>query len=172
MYTWRYLGEKCIDLAKLCDYNLTLLDLGLSNINGHDVLRQLWVGRMETSILIVSGGADTENKMKGLGSGTDDYLTIPLHLDELSARSHGVVRRSKGHSQSTTITDEIEVALDSKLVSFYGHPVYLTGKEHQMLEQLSLRKSTNLEKEMFLNNLYSGMDESGLKLIDVFICKL
>ena len=82
------------------------------------------------------------------------------------------MRRSKGHPQSTTTTDEIEVILDSKLVSFYGNPVYLTGKEYQMLELLSLRKGTNLEKEMFLNYLYSGMDESGLKFIDVFICKL
>ena len=48
----------------------------------------------------------------------------------------------------------------------------MTGKEYQMLELLSLRKGTNLEKEMFLNYLYSGMDESGLKFIDVFICKL
>ena len=110
--------------------------------------------------------------MKSLGSGADDYLTKPFHLDELSERSHATMRRSKGHPQSTTTTDEIEVILDSKLVSFYGNPVYLTGKEYQMLELLSLRKGTNLEKEMFLNYLYSGMDEWGLKFIDVFICKL
>ncbi|MDA7454857.1 response regulator transcription factor [Planktomarina temperata] len=166
------LGEEGIDLAKLYDYDLILLDLVLPDINGHDVLRQLRVARIDTPILILSGETDTENKMRGFGSGADDYLTKPFHREELIARIHAIIRRSKGHSQSIIKTGDIEVNLAGKTVEVRGNTVHLTGKEYQMLELLSLRKGTTLTKEMFLNHLYGGMDEPELKIIDVFICKL
>ncbi|MDA8784201.1 response regulator transcription factor [Planktomarina temperata] len=166
------LGEEGIDLAKLYDYDLILLDLVLPDINGHDVLRQLRIARIDTPILILSGETDTENKMRGFGSGADDYLTKPFHREELIARIHAIIRRSKGHSQSIIKTGDIEVNLDGKTVEVRGNTVHLTGKEYQMLELLSLRKGTTLTKEMFLNHLYGGMDEPELKIIDVFICKL
>ncbi|MDA9940539.1 response regulator transcription factor [Planktomarina temperata] len=166
------LGEEGIDLAKLYDYDLILLDLVLPDINGHDVLRQLRVAQIDTPILILSGETDTENKMRGFGSGADDYLTKPFHREELIARIHAIIRRSKGHSQSIIKTGDIEVNLDGKTVEVRGNTVHLTGKEYQILELLSLRKGTTLTKEMFLNHLYGGMDEPELKIIDVFICKL
>jgi len=166
------LGEEGIDLAKLYDYDLILLDLVLPDINGHDVLRQLRVALIDTPILVLSGETDTENKMRGFGSWADDYLTKPFHREELIARIHAIIRRSKGHSQSIIKTGDIEVNLDGKTVEVRGNTVHLTGKEYQMLELLSLRKGTTLTKEMFLNHLYGGMDEPELKIIDVFICKL
>ncbi|MGR3615808.1 MAG: response regulator transcription factor CtrA [Paracoccaceae bacterium] len=166
------LGEEGIDLAKLYDYDLILLDLNLPDMHGHDVLRQLRLARIDTPILILSGDDNTENKIKGFGFGADDFLTKPFHRDELVARIHAIIRRSKGHSQSIINTGRIAVNLDAKTVSVDGQPVHLTGKEYQMLELLSLRKGTTLTKEMFLNHLYGGMDEPELKIIDVFICKL
>jgi two-component system cell cycle response regulator CtrA len=166
------LGEEGIDLANLYDYDLILLDLVLPDINGHDVLRQLRVARIDTPISSLSGETDTENKMRGFGSGADDYLTKPFHREELIARIHAIIRRSKGHSQSIIKTGDIEVNLDGKTVEVRGNAVHLTGKEYQMLELLSLRKGTTLTKEMFLNQVYGGMDEPKLKIIDVFICKL
>ncbi|WP_298499704.1 response regulator transcription factor CtrA [uncultured Maritimibacter sp.] len=166
------LGEEGIDLAKLYDYDLILLDLNLPDMNGHEVLRQLRLARVETPILILSGADDTENKLKGFGFGADDYMTKPFHRDELVARIHAIIRRSKGHSQSVIHTGRVAVNLDAKSVEADGKPVHLTGKEYQILELLSLRKGTTLTKEMFLNHLYGGMDEPELKIIDVFICKL
>ncbi len=166
------LGEDGIDLAKLYDYDLILLDLNLPDMSGHEVLRQLRLARIETPILILSGSDDTESKIKGFGFGADDYLTKPFHREELVARIHAIIRRSKGHSQSVIRTGKVEVNLDAKTVGVDGTSVHLTGKEYQMLELLSLRKGTTLTKEMFLNHLYGGMDEPELKIIDVFICKL
>ncbi|TCP63404.1 winged helix family two component transcriptional regulator [Rhodovulum bhavnagarense] len=166
------LGEEGIDLAKLYDYDLILLDLNLPDMNGHDVLRQLRLARIDTPILILSGEGDTDNKIKGFGFGADDYLTKPFHREELVARIHAIIRRSKGHAQSVIHTGRIAVNLDAKTVEVDGTAVHLTGKEYQMLELLSLRKGTTLTKEMFLNHLYGGMDEPELKIIDVFICKL
>ena len=166
------LGEEGIDLAKLYDYDLIVLDLNLPDMNGLEVLRQLRLSKIDTPILILSGADDTENKIKGFGSGADDYMTKPFQRDELIARIHAIVRRSKGHSQSMIQTGKISVNLDAKTVQAEGKSVHLTGKEYQMLELLSLRKGTTLTKEMFLNHLYGGMDEPELKIIDVFICKL
>ncbi len=166
------LGEEGIDLAKLYDYDLILLDLNLPDMTGHEVLRQLRLARVDTPILILSGDDATESKLKGFGFGADDYMTKPFHREELVARIHAIIRRSKGHSQSVIRTGRIAVNLDAKTVDVGGTPVHLTGKEYQMLELLSLRKGTTLTKEMFLNHLYGGMDEPELKIIDVFICKL
>jgi len=122
--------------------------------------------------LILSGSAEAEDKIKGFGFGADDYLTKPFLREELIARIHAIIRRSKGHSQSIIQTGGVAVNLDAKTVEVSGQTVHLTGKEYQMLELLSLRKGTTLTKEMFLNHLYGGMDEPELKIIDVFICKL
>jgi len=120
----------------------------------------------------LTGESGTESKLRGFGFGADDYMTKPFHRDELVARIHAIIRRSKGHSQSIINTGQISVNLDAKTVDVGGMPVHLTGKEYQVLELLSLRKGTTLTKEMFLNHLYGGMDEPELKIIDVFICKL
>ena len=166
------LGEEGIDLAKLYDYDLILLDINLPDMNGLEVLRQIRLARIDTPILILSGDDGTESKLKGFGFGADDYLTKPFHREELVARIHAIIRRSKGHAQSVIKTGDVNVNLDAKTVDVSGTTVHLTGKEYQMLELLSLRKGTTLTKEMFLNHLYGGMDEPELKIIDVFICKL
>jgi two-component system, cell cycle response regulator CtrA len=166
------LGEEGIDLGKLYDHDIILLDLNLPDMSGFEVVRSLRVSKVKTPILILSGLASILDKVKGLGIGADDYLTKPFHKDELVARIHAIVRRSKGHAQSVIRIGELVVNLDTRTVEVNGARVNLTGKEYQMLELLSLRKGTPLTKEMFLNHLYGGMDEPEPKIIDVFICKL
>ena len=166
------LGEEGVDLGKLYDYDIILLDLNLPDMSGYEVLRTLRVAKVKTPILILSGLAGIEDKVRGLGFGADDYMTKPFHKDELVARIHAIVRRSKGHAQSVITTGDLTVNLDTKTVEVNAQRVHLTGKEYQMLELLSLRKGTTLTKEMFLNHLYGGMDEPELKIIDVFVCKL
>jgi two-component system cell cycle response regulator CtrA len=166
------LGEEGADLGKVYDHDIILLDLNLPDMSGFEVLRSLRLSKVKTPILILSGLAGTEDKVKGLGIGADDYLTKPFHKDELVARIHALVRRSKGHARSMIQTGELVVDLDTKTVEVNGTRVHLTGKEYQMLELLSLRKGIPLSKEMFLNHLYGGMDEPEPKIIDVFVCKL
>src|SRR3979490_1006410 len=184
------LGEEGIDLGKLYDYDIILLDLNLPDMSGFEVLRSLRVSKVKTPILILTGLGGIEDKVRGLGFGADDYMTKPFHKDELIARIHAIVRRSKGHAQSVINTGDLTVNPDQKTVEVAGARVHLTGKEYQMLELLSLRKGTTLTKEMFLNHLhgrthepaltmkvlrtrlYGGVGEPELKISDVFICKL
>ncbi len=166
------LGEEGLDLGKIYDYDIIVLDLNLPDMHGYDVLKKLRVAKVQTPILILSGMAEPDDKVRGLGFGADDYMTKPFDKRELVARIHAIVRRSKGHAQSIIRTGKLAVNLDSRAVEVEGQRLHLTGKEYAMLELLSLRKGTTLTKEMFLNHLYGGMDEPELKIIDVFICKL
>ena len=166
------LGEDGLEIGKLYDYDIIILDLMLPDIDGYEVLRRLRAARVATPVLILSGLSETEQKIKGLSTGADDYLTKPFDKRELIARIHAVVRRSKGHSESVIRTGKLTINLDTGTVEVDGQPLHLTGKEYGILQLLSLRKGTTLTKEMFLNHLYGGMDEPELKIIDVFICKL
>ena len=166
------LGEDGLEIGKLYDYDIIILDLMLPDIDGYEVLRRLRDARVVTPILILSGLGDTDAKLKGLTTGADDYLVKPFDKRELIARIHAIVRRSQGHSDSVIRTGKLAVNLDAHTVEASGQPFHLTGKEYGILELLSLRKGTTLTKEMFLNHLYGGMDEPELKIIDVFVCKL
>lgn len=166
------LGEDGLEIGKIYDYDLIILDLMLPDMDGYEVLRRLRSSKVRTPILILSGLSEPDQKVKGLGFGADDYLTKPFDKGELVARIQAIVRRSKGYSESIIRTGKIAVNLDTRTVEVNGQPLHLTGKEYGILELLSLRKGTTLTKEMFLNHLYGGMDEPELKIIDVFVCKL
>ncbi len=165
-------GEDGLEIGKLYDYDIILLDLMLPDITGYEVLRRLRNAKIKTPILILSGLSGLDDKIKGLGFGADDYLTKPFDKRELIARIQAVVRRAKGHPSSEIRTGKMVVNLDSHTVTIDNKPVRLTGKEYAILELLCLRKGATLSKEMFLNHLYDGMDEPTMKIIDVFVCKL
>ena len=144
----------------------------LPDIDGYEVLLRLRSAKVKIPILILSGLSGSEQKIKSLGFGADDYLTKPFNRGELIARIQAIVRRSKGHSESVIRFDKVCVNLDNRTVEVDAKTVHLTSKEYAILELLSMRKGTVLTKEMFLNHLYGGIDEPELKIIDVFICKL
>jgi two-component system cell cycle response regulator CtrA len=166
------MGEDALEIGKLYDYDIIVLDLMLPDMDGYQVLRRLRAARVKTPVLILSGLNGSDDKIKGLDVGADDYLTKPFDRRELIARIQTIVRRSRGHSESTVKTGKLTVNLDTRTVEVDGQPLHLTGKEYGILGLLSLRKGTTLTKEVILNDLYGGMDEPELKIIDVFICKL
>jgi two-component system cell cycle response regulator CtrA len=166
------MGEDGLEIGKLYEYDIIILDLMLPDLDGYEVLKRLRAAKVETPILILSGLSELDSKLKGLGFGADDYLTKPFDKRELLARIQAIVRRSKGHSQSVIKTGPITVNLDARTVEVDEKQLHLTSEEYGIIELLSLRKGSTLTKEMFLNHLYGGMDEPEVKIIDVFICKL
>jgi two-component system cell cycle response regulator CtrA len=166
------MGEDGLDMGKVYEYDIIILDLILPDMDGYDVLKELRNAKIETPILILSGLTELDNKIKGLGFGADDYLTKPFDKRELQARLQAILRRSKGHAQNVINMGKLDINLDTRTVEVEGKMVHLTGKEYGIIELLALRKGLTLAKEAFLNHLYNGMDEPEIKIIDVFICKL
>ena len=165
-------GEEALELVRHYDYDIVVLDLLLPDMEGYEVVRRMRGARLETPVLILSGLARPQAKVKGFGMGADDYITKPFDKEELVARIQAVIRRSKGYSQPLLKVGSLLLNLDSREVQVDGREVHLTGKEYAILELLVLRRGMVLTKEAFLNHLYGGIDEPEMKIIDVFICKL
>src|SRR3954466_12813078 len=124
------LGEDGLEIGKLYDYDIILLDLMLPDIDGYEVLRRLRAARVHTPILILSGLAELDHKLKGLGFGADDFLTKPFDKRELLARIQAIVRRSKGHAASEIRIGKLTVSLDNRTVTAAEKPLHLTAKEY------------------------------------------
>ncbi|MDR0774310.1 MAG: response regulator transcription factor [Rickettsia sp.] len=165
-------GTEGIEIAKIYNYDLIILDLMLPDISGFEVLLRLRSAKVKIPILILSGITTVDQKIKGLKCGADDYITKPFNREELIARIYAIVRRSKGHSESVVRFDKVSIHLDTRIVEVDGTRVHVTNKEYAILELLVLRRGTVLNKEMFLDHLYSSVDEPDIKIIDVFVCKL
>ena len=166
------LGEDGLDIGKIYDYDLIILDLMLPDIDGFEVLRRMRTARVRTPILILSGLSQSDDKVKALTAGADDYLTKPFDKEELLARIQAIVRRYNGHSEAIVRTGGLSINLDTQMVTLDGQQIYLTRLEYSILELLSLRMGSTLTKDMFMSHLYGGMDEPDIKIIDVFVCKL
>jgi len=165
-------GEEALELAKLYDFDIALLDLRLPDMDGGDVVRRMRTANLATPVLMLSGVDDRKEKVRALLCGADDYLTKPFDRTELTARLQAIVRRSKGHAGSVIRTGRMVIDLAARSVEIDGKPLHVTPKEYGILELLSLRRGKTLTKEMFLDHLYGGMDEPEQKIVDVFICKL
>ena len=166
------LGEDGLQMARLYEYDIILLDLMLPDTEGYMTLRRLRTAGVGSPVLILSRPGDLDQRLKFLHSGADDYLIKPFDTRELIARIQVIVRRSNGHSESAIRTGKLVVNLDTRTVLVEDRPIHLTNKEYAILELLSLRKGSTVTRENLLDQLYGGMDEPDLKTFDVFICKL
>ncbi|MFN5588939.1 MAG: response regulator transcription factor CtrA [Holosporales bacterium] len=166
------MGEEGLEIGKIYDYDAIVLDLGLPDMDGYDVLKRFRQAKVNTPVLILSGLAQPSDKVKGLGFGADDFISKPFDRAELLARINAIIRRSKGHAQPTIQTGRLTVNLQTQTAYVDEKILPLSNKEYAIIELLSLRKGVTITKEMFLNHLYGGLDEPELKIVDVFICKL
>ncbi len=165
-------GSDALEMIKFYDYDAVILDLLLPDIDGFEILSRIRAIKNNTPVIILSGLNSTDDKVKCLTIGADDYLTKPFSKVELLARIYAIVRRTSGHSSSIINIGPLEVDIKQRCVRIYGGEMTLTSKEYSILELLALKKGAILPKEAFLNHIYGGMDEPELKIVDVFICKL
>jgi two-component system cell cycle response regulator CtrA len=126
-------GEESLELARLYDYDIIVLDLMLPDMEGYEVVRRLRAARIETPVLILSGLTRPQAKVRGFGMGADDYITKPFDQHELVARIQAIVRRAKGFSQPTLSVGPLTLNLGSREVVVEGRNVHLTGKEYAVL---------------------------------------
>ena len=166
------LAKDGLELLKLYEYDLIILDLMLPDMTGADVLRSLRSSGVKTPVLILSAIELSNKKVECLSCGADDYVNKPFNPDELVARVNAIIRRSKGHAESLVSVGKMTIDLNTKVVTVADKVLPLTAKEYALIELLALKKGATVSKEQFLNHLYNGMDEPEVKIIDVFFCKI
>lgn len=165
-------GNDGIEMIKFYEYDAIILDLMLPDMTGFDLLDFMRSLKTKVPVIVLSGLSSTDDKVKCLVNGADDYITKPFSKIELLARVYAVIRRTNGASSSTIEVGPLSLNFNSRKVTIYGAEIALTSKEYAILELLALKKGSVITKETFLNHIYGGMDEPDLKIVDVFVCKL
>ena len=150
-------------------YDLVLLDLGLPELDGLQVLRQLRARKNTTPVLIATARDAVKDRITGLDAGADDYIVKPYDMDELLARLRALQRRASGRSSS--IYEHAGVTLDpvARLATVQEQDVTLTAREWAVLDALLARPGTTLSRQQLEDKLYGWGDEVSSNAVEVYI---
>jgi len=165
-------GQEALYLAGEWSYDLAIVDLGLPDISGMELIRQLRLQHQHYPILILTARADWQDKVEGLEAGADDYLTKPFHEQELLARLNALLRRAAGHASPHLRFGPIELDSAAKQVRLAGEPVELTAYEYATLEYLVHKAGKAISKTELTEHLYDQDFDRDSNVIEVFITRL
>lgn len=165
-------GESGALLAETGTYDMIILDVMLPGINGIDVTRRLRAARIPTPILMLTAKTATEDKVAGLDSGADDYLTKPFAFAELLARVRSLLRR--GTLEKTTVLSVVDLELDmvTHRARRAGRAIDLTAKEYALLEYFMRNKDRVLSRTIISEHIWDYNFDTGTNLIDVYVSHL
>ncbi len=166
------LNDSNVEINKLQDYDIIVVDLGSNGMPGYELLKKLRMVKNDTPILIMSDSSGIGFKIEGFNAGADDCLTKPFDEREFIARIQALVRRFRGHSTSIVEVGKMRVNLEARTVEIDDCFIHLTATEYKIIELLSMRRGTILAKLAFIQHLYEGAESHDETVIDVFICNL
>ncbi len=146
--------DEATEKLNLYDYDCILVDIGLPDGSGLDIIRDLKHQQVDTGIIIISARNSLDDKIDGLNIGADDYLTKPFYLSELNARVKSIIRRKSFSGGNEIVFEEIRIIPDQMVVSVCGHPVDLTRKEYDLLTYFLANKNRVLNKESIAEHLW------------------
>jgi len=149
-----YTGTDGYDFASTGDYDVILLDVMLPGMNGVDVSDRLRKDRVDTPILMLTAKSELEDKVAGLNSGADDYLTKPFAFEELLARIRALLRRPPVAVEDELMCSDLNLNTQSYFVSRNGKEISLTRKEFALLEYLMRNKGKILTKEQIITHVW------------------
>ena len=163
-------GDDALYIMRDYQFDLVLLNQRLSDMDGATLISRIRSAKHDTPIIALS--AVPQARLKALAAGADDVVEHDIYREELIARIRAIVRRNRGFSQSSLRVGDLTLDVDQHDVTANGVRVPLTAKEFAILELLVLRRNMIMTKEAILAQLYGGMDEPEIKIIDVFVCKI
>lgn len=166
---WVLTGADAIEALAVNSYEVVLLDLGLPDMTGLEVLKNVRNGKRKTPVLIVTARDDLHSRVTGLDLGADDYIVKPFDFTEMMARIRAVIRRQAGHSASRIESGEITLDLASHEVSFRGATHVLPAREFALLQALAERPGTILSRSRLEEKLYGFGEEVESNAVDVLI---
>ncbi|MGA2229389.1 MAG: response regulator transcription factor [Tepidisphaeraceae bacterium] len=161
-------GQTGLFKAQGADYDVIVLDLMLPRMNGWDLLKTLRKTK-KTPVLILTARDALPDRVKGLDSGADDYLTKPFELPELLARVRALIRRAAGQATSTLLIRDVTIDTAQRCVHKDGQRVPLTPREYSLVELLALHKGKLVTRTMIYEHLFDEEDDSLSNLVDVHI---
>ena len=162
-------GKKGLELALRGDYDCIILDIMLPGMNGLDVLSYLRVKEIETPVLLLTARSETDDKIKGLDCGADDYMTKPFSMGELLARIRAMTRRKNVAPDINPKYGDMTLDLKKGELICGNGSVLLGRKEFQMLELLMSTPGQIVTKEQFVTKIWGSSDESEYNNVEVYI---
>ena len=165
-------GEEALYYGREFDYDAAVIDLGLPKVGGLEVIARLRTEGRDFPILILTARGDWQDKVTGLETGADDYLTKPFHMAELLARLNALIRRTRGHASPLISCGPLVVDTAQKSVRMEGNAVELTAFEYRVLEYLAMNAPRVISKAELTEHLYDQDFDRGSNVIEVFIGRL
>ena len=169
---WARDGHAAALALDTTEYELVVLDLGLPNLSGTDLLKGLRARRNDTPVLILTARDSVPDRVSGLAAGADDYLGKPFDLTELVARCRALLRRAHGRSVEQIYYGELQVDPAAFTVTRLGHNVALTGRECTILVELLTHQGQPLSRARLEESLYGWQEEIESNAIEVHISNL
>ena len=152
--------------------DLAIIDLGLPGLPGLELIRKLRQQDRQFPILILTARADWQDKVEGLESGADDYLTKPFHPEELKARVSALIRRSAGHAQPLIELGPLKIDLTSQRVHRGDQEIELTTYEYKVFEYLLMHPDEVVTKTVLSEHIYEEDADRDSNVIEVFVGRL
>jgi DNA-binding response OmpR family regulator len=164
-----YDGEEADFKARASAYDVVILDLMLPKRDGLSLLREWRRRGLATHVLVLTGRDATEDKVKGLDAGADDYLAKPFRIEELLARLRALIRRAHHAKDPVLRVRDLEIDTAARTVRRGGRPIRLTPREYALLHFLALHRGEVVSRSMIWEHLYDEHDENTSNVVDVYI---
>ncbi len=165
-------GREGLFCGSEIDYDLAVIDIGLPQLNGIELIQQLRQQGKHFPILILTARGDWQDKVEGLEAGADDYLVKPFHYQELHARLNALLRRSAGRASTTVSFGPLQINTAAKVVTLHGTELELTGYEYKTLEYLVHHPGKTISKHELTEHLYAQDFDRDSNVIEVFVGRL
>lgn len=165
-------GLEGFDLASTGDYDLILLDIMLPQMDGLDICRQLRQDKIHTPILMLTARGQTDDKVTGLNTGADDYLTKPFAFEELLARIRALARRPQTATTETLSVGDLSINLSTYEVTRQNKSIALSSKEYSLLECLMRHANKILSKDQLIQHVWSYESDILPNTVEVYIRNL
>jgi len=165
-------GADALYLGTEYPIDVAIIDLGLPDMSGMDVIKQLRAKEVNFPILILTARTRWEEKVEGLEAGADDYLVKPFHTEELLARMNALIRRSAGVATPQLVCGSIRLDTNAQQVLVDSMPVELTAYEYKMLEYMMLHSGRVISKTEITEHIYDQDFDRDSNVIEVFIGRL
>lgn len=165
-------GHAALDELDRHPPQLVILDLGLPDLDGLEVLRRLRARGSRVPVLVLTARGGLEDRVQGLNLGADDYLGKPFALAELEARAGALIRRGVGGEAAVIVHGRFELDTASRVARLDGVPVDLPRRELNLLEVLLVHRGQVVSKQALLEKLYGFDDEAGVNAVEIYVHRL